>query len=349
VTPLANAYGELPFDESENIVNPNEAYWRHVDFVIGAAQRRGLAVAMAPLWIRWGGDDKHGWRNHLTDANARPYGEFVGRRYARFNNLIWILGGDANPVEKTDAIRAMALGIKEHAPHQLITVHNAPEHPSATFFGDDDWLDINMAYSYKEVYPQILGEWTKSGTVRPILLGESGYEEESNDQRGGAPWRMRRQVYEALLAGALGGHAFGQKHIWRFDDQWRAALDSPASRQMAHVRTLFASFPLHLLEPDHAQRLIVQGQAGMGAEDYVMAARARDGRFAIVYFPMSRTVTMDLAGLARPPQAKWFDPTSGKSQAIPDFAAENAPTASVTPPGKNSAGDQDWVLVLNSE
>jgi hypothetical protein len=304
---------------------------------------------MAPLWIRWGGDDKHGWRNRLTDENARPYGEFVGRRYAKFDNLIWILGGDANPKEKTEAVRLMARGIKEHAPHQLITVHNAPEHPSARYFGEDDWLDVNMAYSYREVYAQILGEWAKMENIRPILLGESGYEEESNDRRGGAPWRMRRQAYGALLSGALAGHAFGQKHIWRFDDEWRQALDSPASRQMSHVRTLFTSSPWHLLEPDHASRFIVEGQAEMGAVDYVVAARASDGSFAIAYFPATRTVKLNLGGLVRRPQANWFDPTNGKIKAIPDFAANTEKPATVTPPGRNSAGDQDWVLVLKSE
>jgi hypothetical protein len=346
VTPLANADGELPFDKAENILKPNEAYWRHVDFVIQAAAERGLAVAMAPLWIRWGGDDKHGWRNQLTDENAQPYGQFVGRRYAKFNNLMWILGGDANPKEKTEAIRSMARGIKEHAAHQLITVHNAPEHPSARFFGDDDWLDINMAYSYQEVYPQILGEWTTSGTVRPILLGESGYEEESNDKRGGSPWRMRRQAYEAILSGAIGGHAFGQKHIWRFDDEWRKALDSPGSRQMSHVRDLFTSFAGHLLEPDHAKRIIVGGQSEMGAVDYVTAARASDGSLALAYFPTTRTVKMDLGSFDRRVEARWFDPTNGKWREVPDFAAGDADEASVTPPGKNAAGDEDWVLVL---
>jgi hypothetical protein len=348
VTPLPNAYGEVPFDKSENILKPNEAYWRHVDFVIEQAARRGLAVAMAPIWIRWGGDDKHGWRNHLTDHNARLYGEFVGRRYTRFNNLLWILGGDANPKEKTEAIRLLAKGIKAHAPNQLIMVHNAPEHPSARFFGDDDWLDINMAYSYQEVYPQILGEWTGKGRVKPILLGESGYEEESNDKRGGAPWRMRRQAYEALLAGALAGHAFGQKHIWRFDDEWRGALDSPGSRQMTHVKNLFTSRSWHLLEPDHANKLVVDGQGKTGEVEYVVAARASDGSFALAYFPTTMTVKLSLATLGASPKAQWYDPTNGKSQAIAEIAPANSPTPSVTPPPKNAAGDPDWVLVLEA-
>jgi hypothetical protein len=348
VTPLPNAYGDIPFDKSENILKPNEAYWRQVDFVIEQAARRGLAVAMAPLWIRWGGDDKQGWRNHLTDDNARPYGEFVGRRYARHENLLWILGGDANPKEKTAAIRLIAQGIKAHAPKQLIMVHNAPEHPSAKFFGDDDWLDINMAYSYKEVYPQILGEWTAMGRVRPILLGESGYEEESNDKRGGSPWRMRRQAYEAILAGGLGGHAFGQKHIWRFDDEWRQALDSPGSRQMTRVKNLFASRPWHLLEPDHANLLVVEGQGKKGEVEYVVAARASDGSLALLYFPTTLTVKLNLANLGASPKAQWYDPTNGKSQAIADFASADSRTAIVTPPAKNSAGDPDWVLVLEA-
>jgi hypothetical protein len=69
---------------------------------------------------------------------------------------------------------------------------------------------------------------------------------------------MRRQAYGAILSGALGGHAFGQKHVWRFDEQWRSAL---GSRQMAHVKELFATRAWHKRIPDQFDQLVTAGFA----------------------------------------------------------------------------------------
>lgn len=56
-------------------------------------------MALAPFWTRWGGEDKEGWRYQFSEKNAPADGEFLGRRYAGAKNIIWILGGDANPPE----------------------------------------------------------------------------------------------------------------------------------------------------------------------------------------------------------------------------------------------------------
>lgn len=346
VGPVANRAGDEPFQPADDILKPQESYWRQVDFVLEAAERRGLLVGFAPLWLRWGGSDREGWRYQLTDQNARPYGLWLGERYRRFQNIVWILVGDSNPIDRTRAVAEVARAIKEKAPHQLITAHNRPGYSSSAFFETQDWLDVNMAYTYEEVYPHVLGEWNRLGKPRPIVLGESGYEEEGNDGRGGAPWRCRRQAYEAVLAGALGGHCFGQKHLWRFDDEWRRALGSPASKQMAQVRKLFATRPWHELVPDQEHELVITGREQFGKLEYVTAARAAGGGFAFAYFPVRRTVTVDLERLTGPVTARWFDPTDGGFQELEGSPFANGGRRDFTSPEKNRDGDGDFVLVL---
>ncbi len=344
--PLANRDGQAPFEPPDDILKPNERYWQNVDSILRAARSRNLLVAMAAIWIRWGGKDREGWRYQLTPDNARPYGRFLGTRYREFQNLIWILGGDANPIERSSAIAEIALGIQESAPHQLISVHNRPENSSASFFGSQQWLGVNMAYTYGETYIHVLGEWNRLGKVWPIVLGESGYEEESNDGRGGEPFRVRRQAYGAILSGALGGHAFGQKHIWRFDEKWRGALDSPATRHIAHVKKLFASRPWYRLIPDQESELVIDGRGFFGDVDYVPAARTADGGLAIVYVPQARPVAVDLGRLRGPLRAEWFDPTTGEIVEVEGAPFEAAGPRKFAPPPKNAAGDTDFALVL---
>jgi hypothetical protein len=346
--PMANRAGEDPFDPADDILRPNEAYWRHLDAVLDAAAARGFAVAVAPLWIRWGGEDKEGWRHRLSDANARPYGRFLAERYRRFDNLIWILGGDADPGDKAPAIRALAAGLRAAAPQQLLTYHAASEHSSAAVFPDEAWIDINLAYSYGEVQLHVRPEFERR-PARPIILGESGYEEESNDRRGGSPQRMRRQAYRAVLSGALGGHAFGQKHIWRFDAEWRAALESPASRQMAQLPKLFAERPWHALVPDGYEGILAAG-FGEGPDDAPASAQTADRRLAIIYLPSPRALLIEVGRMACPFDASWFDPTDGSVRAALDGAA--APDRGVLElrsPERNAAGDGDWVLILECE
>ena len=106
VGPVKNVNGDEPFAPLDDILKPNEPYWRHLDGVIEAAEKRGLLASVSALWIRWGGRDREGWRNQLTDANARAYGEFLGQRYAARKNVMWILGGDDNPHEDREIGRA---------------------------------------------------------------------------------------------------------------------------------------------------------------------------------------------------------------------------------------------------
>jgi hypothetical protein len=365
VTPDINRQGDRPFDPPNEIGAPNEPYWRHLDKMLALAEEQGFFVALAPLWLRWGGNDTAGWRAHFAEGDAEEYGTFLGNRYAARKNILWILGGDANPQEKTKAIDLLGQGIKRAAPHHLITVHNRPEYSSAAYFDAAPWLDVNMAYSYRETYIHVGGEWNRLGKRRPILLGESGYEEESNDGRGGSPHRVRRQAYGAILSGALGGHAFGNKHLWRCDDEWQDALNSIGSQHMAHLHKLFTSIPWYKLVPDdqhpptpptshdaddvaRSKQLITAGRGLYGEDDYVSAALANDGSFALVYLPIGRSVTINLGRLADKSTASWFDPTDGSRRSVADIV--NAEQFhEFTPPKSNAAGDTDWLLILESQ
>ena len=57
---------------------------------------------------------------------------------------------------------------------------------------------------------------------------------------------------------------------------------------------------------------------------------------------------MDLARLSGPPKAQWFDPTNGASKDIDGSALPNQGVREFFPPGRNAAGEDDWVLMLKS-
>jgi hypothetical protein len=53
-----------------------------------------------------------------------------------------------------------------------------------------------------------------------------------------------------------------------------------------------------------------------------------------------------LAGAAK---ARWFDPSNGTYQDASTSPVANSGSHDFTPPGKNHAGDGDWVLLLQAQ
>ena len=116
-----NVAGELPFDEVHDLSRPNEAFFAHVDRVIARAEQLNLVLAVAPLWSGCCGE---GWAGRGKDGHIKPMnqfgpgachqlGRYLGQRYGRSANLIWILGGDNDPDNARQEIRELGRGLKE--------------------------------------------------------------------------------------------------------------------------------------------------------------------------------------------------------------------------------------------
>jgi chitodextrinase len=68
----------------------------------------------------------------------------------------------------------------------------------------------------------------------------------------------------------------------------------------------------------------------------------------MAYMPTARTITVDMSRLAAAAYASWYDPANGTFTAIPGSPLANTGVRAFTPPGRNSAGDGDWVLILEA-
>jgi len=341
-----------PFNQ-DDLEHPNEAYFAQADAVIRKASDKGFLLAIAPLWSVCCGE---GWAGQ-SDGNlnpldvngpkkARDFGRLLGAQYARFPNIIWIMGGDHNPDQSFEEICELAWGFLVDAPRQLIAVYNAPDNSSAAFYDSTPWLGLNAIYTYREVQSPVYREWSRTKTIRPIFLIESGYEREANDGRSGTPFRVRRQIYAAVLNGALMGTAYGDRNIWKFSDQWRTALAVPGAIQAGVAQRFFSSHLWWKLEPDQGDDLITQGRGKVEEDDYVSVARTADGTLAIAYLPSARPIVLNVARLSGPMQATWCDPTDGSTRPIDGSPLVNQRARTFTPPGPKSAGDSDWVLLL---
>ena len=358
-----NQYGQLPLIENDP-TKPNEAYFQHVDYVVNKAASLGLTVGLLPTWgdkfnKKWGQDPEI-----FTVANARIYGEYVGKRY-KGKPIIWILGGDRNPETDTQAaiVQAMAEGVKAGCANtQLMTYHPTGQGNSAAFFHKDAWLNINMAQS---------GHGARDGKnyiyqrqnyalfpVKPTLDGEPRYEDlpiglQNTNNDYFTAHDVRQAAWWAVLSGAC-GHTYGNNNVWQFFDpsrnpaiinartHWRRALDYPGAFEMGFMRQLFEAHPWPKLIPN--QGIIANENPQDGG--YQMSAVADDSTFAVAYSPKGKPLKMNLSFLASKTNqlvAYWYNPRDGVSTKIGDFKPEG--TVEFKP--QTTSATTDWTLVID--
>lgn len=344
----ANAYGDRPFLVDGDYGTPNEAYFRHADWVLDRACELGFVVLLTPSYLGTSGGPE-GWYGEMAasgEAKLHDYGRFVGQRYGEQGNVVWVQGGDYNPPDK-GLVRALAQGIRETDPDALQTVHTAPETAVPDFWPDEPWLSLNTIYTYGPVHAPSLVQHSSGGGM-PFILFESAYENE----HGADAARVRGQAYQAIFSGAS-GHVFGNNPVWHFSGPgiypvemtWQDALDSPGARSMEVLGKFFSSIKWWELEPESGNDFLTGGLGGY--EDRSVAARTKDSSSAFVYIPGGRGVTLDLARLSGPlVSAGWFDPSSGELR-----TADGSPFSGVVryflPPRRS--GSSDWILELNSQ
>ncbi len=251
--------------------------------------------------------------------------------------------------------------------------------------GQGDYLDISWTYTYwpnqnnrAHSHPYYLNhlEWNRNqnvpdivSRVRPFLLGESGYENE----RGSGLRRIRRLIHWNVICGAI-GHGFGNGSIWKLAKDWKVQIDSPGSVALANMAKIYGPYEWWKLVPEQpkneffigepfkiagAETFILSGQELYDnvlsldeerGQKFVAAAKTPDGKLMMAYFPHFYSkggIEIDMSVFSDAMSAKWIDPQSAEVIKMQRTPLANSGTALFVPPGKNSYGDKDWILVLS--
>lgn len=358
-----NAYGELPLINADP-TKPNEAYFKHVDFIIDKAAELNLTIGLLPTWgdkvfkDRWGAGPEI-----FNESNAKIYGKWIGNRYKNRKNIIWILGGDRNPRAGSNDVaiwRSMAAGVAEGVAGQgngLLTFHPQPNNEGASeWFHNDDWFDFNMFQTGHcrdtDVYEKINKAYNRLPN-KPVIDGEPIYEDHPvcfNATENGisAAYDIRKAIYLGVFAGAF-GFTYGCHDIWQMHSPkyegvngpktyWHIALDLPAANQVKYLKRLIESRPILDRIPD--QSLIAENN--LSAHERIQATRGND--YAFIYTAYGKPFTVNMGKISgNQTVAYWYSPRNG--EVIDAGKAENKGTKSFTPP--NSGYGHDWVLVID--
>jgi len=344
--PSLNYYGQSSMPDGFNFKNINKkdlyGYWDHMDFIIKAAERKGIYIGMDCIW---GGLVKDGL---LSVKEAEAYGKFLGERYKNSPNIIWFIGGDIRGDVKPEVWEALATSIKSVDKNHLMTYHPRGRTCSSTWFNNASWLDFNMFQSGHRRYGQRKGDgdytiaenteednWRYAeqalslATVKPVIDGEPSYEDipqglhEANETRWTAN-DVRRYAYWSVFAGSF-GHTYGHNSIMQFykpgvnasffpSRYWYDCLQDPGYNQMKYLKTLMLAFPF--LERVADQSII----AGQNGERYDRAVATRGTDYLLVYNYTARPMQIDLSKISGAKKnCWWFNPKNGELQFIGEF------------------------------
>lgn len=379
---VPNPYGDLPLLEGDP-ARPNEAYFRHVDFIVNKAEELGLYVGMLPTW----GSHWALGKAAFNPANARQYGRWLGARY-KDKPIIWVLGGDRSITNDAEGaiIEAMAAGLGEgDGGAHLKTFHPIGPGMSSLKLHAAPWLDFNMFQSSHAARDHDNGLYVEHDyaltPAKPTLDGEPRYEGIPvgfyNRNVDGITrfddFDVRQAAWWSVLAGAC-GYTYGNNNIWQMYKPPTRQAGSQAARTVGdpnRIRDLFggpgsiigANIPWHealdhpgafqmrhlrrLLEALPFTKLIPDQRLILNGPATggarMRAARASDGSFALFYTPHGDSFTLDKS-VIKAEQQKQYWYDPRYGTAYSLKDQDSFGIQTFTPP--SGGRGNDWVLVL---
>lgn len=358
-----NYYGVAPFTSAGDFSTPNDTYLAHAKRVFDIALKKGFLVLLTPSYFGAGGGDEGWWQKIVANGStkANSYGRYLGNRYNSYPNIAWLLGGDYSPPSGegiTNAVE-MVKGIKAtDRLDRLYTYHGGRGTTSMDHPAFRPFVNVNAVYTGPlDVYQLCLSAY--NSFKMPTFLIEAWYENE----HGMTPFQLRRQAYWATTS-CTAGQTIGNAPIWYFgsrtatdfaDNQtvtWQAALEWPASLDQQRLINLVSQTNSYGLVPDKDHQVVTVGYGNFGENVYVTTAMKPDRSLSLSYLPRAATLTINLAWFANPVTLQWYDPTSGNLSMVVGSPFANTGTSNRTKtliaPGRNSAGDSDWVLIATA-
>lgn len=378
--------GLVPFTKVGDLSTPNPAYFQRADEMISLAASHNMLVLLDPIetvsWLsvlRANGVDKAFAFGQWLGNRFKNVPNIIWMHGNDFQT--W------RDVTDDALVQAVARGIRSSDTNHIHTValnyYTSGSLDDPTWA---PLIDLNAVYTYFPTYARVLTEYNREGH-KPVFLVETIYEFEQNFCIDGSPQNLRRQGYWAMLSGATGQiygskYIWRLEKGWetKLDSpgaiQLRYLKDLFASRnwnalipEQTHslVTSGYDSLAGYFGKIAETHSLVTPGHGlagyfgkitdyigrcltGFGSittNTYLTAARTPDGSLAMAYLPSVRSITVDMSKLAGLTQARWYDPTNGRYLEVEGSPFANVGSRQFTPPRNNSAGDGDWILVLD--
>jgi hypothetical protein len=368
--------GGTPKNWDISRLNP-QYFSQTIDSILILAENYGIYINLMPMSQCY-------WSPENITANSPQkcfnYGVWIGNRYKKQRNMLWIFGND-----NLDSSRQcpIARGILSTGDNHLMSIHvynpkvwgpdphNDANGQSGNFFkhlpnSTMGWVTYNSLYSDMEVFNQthfIYNEYMKPD-IMPILMTEGPYQKLGDYKWQVATNQVERGLnYRVALGGEFGGaYTYGCDWLQQPTIPWDKYLNLGSRPHIKFFSDLFKNRPWWNLKPDWSHTFLTATTLAGGSDiknnNYTMAAYdAANGKLGIVYCTTMQTVTINLSRISEPANVRWYDPTTGNYSNISGSPFANNASYQFTTPSiarseintdNSTETSNDWVLVVEA-
>ena len=316
------------------VSNNGRDYWDLVEFAVEEAGKRGIYMALVPIW---GSNVKAG---KINTIQAEIYSHFLALKFSRYQNIIWLNGGDLKGDDGREVWETIGHTLKKTMPHHLVTFHPRGRYSSADWFHDSVWLDFNMIQSGHKTYEQdtsssdirhfgednwkLIEEAYRRKPVKPILDGEPSYENIPHGLHDTTQlkWQaadLRRYAWWSVLSGAC-GFTYGHNSIMQFYHKgqkeeaaygasmdWTQALNAEGAGQMIVLKGVM-------------ERVLASAEI-LPVPHWVIHQKDKHGyvpvltsdHITLAYSYTGAPFLLDATLMPRIKKAEWVNPGNGKA------------------------------------
>lgn len=352
-----NVDGVAPFTSLSPVdfSTPNAAYWQRIDYIVNGCVNRDMVCLMFPAYFGFDGTTE-GWVSELdadTAAHLQSYGAFLANRYNR-GNVIWLMGGDSvRSSQPADLAQQwnIVTGMRTIRTGDPISAHsNRASHTSWPTWNGFAGYNLTAIYGDAETGMDGLAA-TEYARPTPFFLIEDGYEGAGSDTLAG----VRCSTISTLLSGGC-GHVSVYDLLWPLGNNIAPGdglgpahalatyLVSTGLQHRCNIFALMRSYKWWLLVPTLS--MIASALGASGTLSRICPALASDGSFAMTYKNNTSAMVVSMAVITHASvRTRWWDPTNATFTTVSGSPFTNTGTQSISHPGTNSAGDNDWILV----
>ena len=323
-----------PFLNNNDLTQPNKAYFDYLEKIVVAARERSLIVGIVVSRKSW----NVVFDNYKEDS-WRNYGTYVGKRFAKYSNIIWIVSEEE--YQSAAQFKAIADGLRASTDEQLIGSLStcSPTRPidSSPNRSDLKFVIPDSTVSYSEY--ATLANWQKNSgelSQQPFLIANSEFPKEITDQSV----LIGNQAYQSIMSSAAG--FCHMSTIKNFNPTWKVNITRDGAEYIHNFVKILKGIPWEYMYPETSPKLLPDSLDQKEIGIFSLSNQ----RMAMMYLPTSRVVRVDLSQLnGNEFRAVWYSPRTGKRWTGGDFSVSK--DAFINPPDPQP--EWDWILLVGAK
>ena len=322
-----------PFQDND-INKPNAAYFDYLEKIVIAAKERDLVIGIVVSRKSWNvvfdSKKEDDWKN---------YGRFVGKRFAKYPNIIWIVSEEE--YQSASQFSAIAEGLRISTENNNLVASLSTCSPSNLAHNAANRSDLKFVIPDSTVTfgeYETLTNWQKNSgqlSQQPFLISNSEFPKEITDQSA----LIRNQAYQSIMSSAAG--FCHMSTIKNFYPTWKVNITKDGAEYIHHFVKILKGIPWEYMYPNHTPGLLPDSTD----QRQIGTVSLTNNRLSMLYIPESKPVLLDLTKLrGNDFQIVWYSPRTGRRWTGASITSSTG--ALITPPDAQTGWD--WILLVGA-